>query len=257
MPHSQNPTTGIGHGWSLGIGSWELIRMSFLRLVRAGVLAATLAATALVSLGAEAPSAQAAAQTPAGGRDASAAAVASFALTSQMPVDPEVSLGTLPNGLKYYIRPNLKPARRVELRLVVKAGSVLEDPDQLGLAHFVEHMLFEGTTNFPGNGINDFLASLGLGIGADANAQTSYDDTQYSLRLPADAPDVLDRGLLVLRDWAGAATFDPEAIERQRGIVLSEWRLRLGASERTGDNISRAQLEGSRYATRSPIGSPD
>src|SRR5688572_13837881 len=136
--------------------------MTFIRLrfVRAGVLAAVLAATTLVS-----------AQTPAAGRDASAAAVASYALTQQMPVDPEVALGTLPNGMRYYVRPNAKPARRVELRLVIKAGSVLEDPDQLGLAHFVEHMLFEGTRNFPGQGINDFLSSLGLGIGADANAQ--------------------------------------------------------------------------------------
>src|SRR4029434_6496123 len=190
---------------------------------RTGVLAIVLAATALVSLGAEALSAQAAAQTPAGGRDASAAAVASCALTQQMPFDPEVSLGTLPNGLKYYVRPNLKPARRVELRLVVKTGSVLEDSDQLGLAHFVEHMLFEGTTNFPGNGINDFLASLGLGIGADANAQTSYDDTQYILRVPSDSPRALDRALLVLKDWANAASFEPSASGRHRGIVLSDW----------------------------------
>src|SRR5262245_44952895 len=139
-----------------------------LRLVGGSVLASVLVATALVV----------SAQAPAVSRDASAAAVESFALTQQMPVDPEVALGTLPNGLRFYVRPNPKPARRVELRLVVKAGSVLEDPDQQGLAHFVEHMLFEGTRNFPDQGINDFLASLGLGIGADANAQTSYDDTQ-------------------------------------------------------------------------------
>jgi zinc protease len=197
------------------------------------------------------------AQAPAPSRDASAASVASFRLTDLMPVDPEAALGTLPNGLRYYVRPNQRPANRVELRLVVKAGSVLEDADQLGLAHFVEHMQFEGTRNFPGQGINQFLASLGLGIGADANASTSYDETQYSLRLPADAPDVLDRGLAVLRDWAGAATFDPEAIERQRGIVLSEWRMGLGANERTSDKIRGVQLEGSRYATRAPIGTPD
>ena len=171
-----------------------------------------------------------------------------------MPVDPEVALGTLPNGLKYYVRPNPRPARRVELRLVVKAGSVLEDPDQLGLAHFVEHMLFEGTTNFPGNGINDFLASLGLGIGADANAQTSYDDTQYILRVPSDSPRALDRALAVLKDWANAAIFEPSAIERQRKIVLSEWRQHLGAGERTRDKIRQVQLEGSQYANRSPIG---
>ena len=221
------------------------------RALLAGLLAAALVA------GAPMLSAQAPAPAPASIRDASAASVASYRLADQMPIDPEAAMGTLPNGLRYYVRPNPRPANRVELRLVVKAGSVLEDPDQLGLAHFVEHMQFEGTRNFPGQGINQFLASLGLGIGADANASTSYDETQYSLRLPADAPDVLDRGLAVLRDWAGAATFDPEAIERQRGIVLSEWRLGLGASERTGDKIRRAQLEGSRYATRSPIGTPE
>jgi hypothetical protein len=115
-----------------------------------------------------------------------------------MPIDPEASMGTLPNGLRYYVRPNPRPANRIELRLVVKAGSVLEDDDQLGLAHFVEHMQFEGTRNFPGQGINQFLASLGLGIGADSNASTSYDETQYSLRIPSDTPDVLDRGLAVL-----------------------------------------------------------
>ncbi len=173
-----------------------------------------------------------------------------------MPVDPEVTVGTLPNGLRYYIRPNGKPARRAELRLVVKAGSVLEDDDQRGLAHFVEHMEFEGTRHFPRQGINDFLSSLGLAIGADANAATSYDDTQYTLRVPTDVSGVLDRALLVLEDWAGAATFDQSSIDRQRGIVLSEWRMRLGAGERTQDKIRRVQLEGSRYTDRSPIGDP-
>ena len=231
--------------------------MTFSRLVRAGVLVSVLATTALVSLGAQAQSAPGAAQAPAVGRDASAASVASFELTQLMPVDPEVSLGTLPNGMKYYVRPNPRPARRIELRLVVKAGSVLEDADQLGLAHFVEHMLFEGTRNFPGQGINDFLASLGLGIGADANALTSYDDTQYILRVPSDSPTALDRALLLLKDWASTATFEPSAIERQRGIVLSEWRQHLGAGERTRDKIRRVQLENSQYANRSPIGDPD
>ena len=224
---------------------------SGIRLVRAGVLASVLVAAALVSLGAEAPSAQAAAQA------AAEASVASYALTQLMPVDPEVVVGTLPNGLRYYVRPNSRPARRIELRLVVKAGSVLEDADQQGLAHFVEHMEFEGTRHFPGQGINDFLGSLGLSIGADANAQTSYDDTQYTLRVPAGSREVLDRALLVLEDWAQSATFDPSAIERQRGIVLSEWRQHLGAGERTRDKVRRVQLDGSQYANRPPIGDPD
>ncbi|HUK34499.1 MAG TPA: insulinase family protein [Vicinamibacterales bacterium] len=199
----------------------------------------------------------AAGQTTGPGRETSAASVASYRLSQLMPVDPEATVGTLPNGLRYYVRPNGKPAHRAELRLVVKAGSVLEDDDQKGLAHFVEHMLFEGTQHFPGSSIGDFLASLGLSIGPDANAATSYNSTQYTLRVPTDVPGVLDRALLVLEDWTHAATFDQSGINRERGIVLSEWRMNLGASERTGDAIRRVQLDGSRYAIRPVIGDPD
>src|SRR5437879_5870027 len=196
------------------------------------------------------------AQAPPPGRETSAASVASYGLAQQMPVDPEVVVGSLPNGLRYYVRANPKPLRRAELRLVVKAGSVLEDNDQQGIAHFVEHMEFEGTRHFPKQGIVEFLSSLGLGIGPDANAGTSYDDTQYTLRIPTDRPDVLDRALLVLEDWAQGATFDQSAIDRQHGIVLSEWRLHLDADERTQDKVLGAQLAGSRYAVRLPIGKP-
>src|SRR5215831_8783560 len=198
-----------------------------------------------------------AAQAPSGLHDTSAASVASYALTQQMPVDPDVLVGTLPNGLRYYVRANAKPAHRAELRLVVKAGSVLEDDDQQGLAHFVEHMEFEGTRHFPKKGLVDFLSSLGLGIGPDANAETSYDDTQYTLRIPTDQPSVLDRALLVLEDWAHNATFDQSGIDRERGIVLSEWRLHLDADQRTQEKVIGAQLAGSRYADRPPIGKPD
>src|SRR5262245_10392832 len=191
------------------------------------------------------------------GRETSAESVAGYPLADPMPVDPEVLIGGLENGLRFYVRPNSRPSRRAELRLVVKAGSVLEDPDQLGLAHFVEHMEFEGTRNFPGRGINEFLGSLGLSIGADANAETSFDDTQYTLRVPTDVPGALDRALQVLADWAQGATFDAAAIERQRSIVLEEWRMRLGAAERTQERIRRAQLEGSRYADQRPIGVPE
>ncbi|HEY2433485.1 MAG TPA: insulinase family protein [Vicinamibacterales bacterium] len=189
-------------------------------------------------------------------RETSAESVASYQLNQLMPVDPEAAVGTLPNGLRYYVRPNAKPPKRAELRLVVKAGSVLEDDDQRGLAHFVEHMQFEGTRNFPGQAINDFLGDLGLSIGADANAATSYDDTQYTLRVPTGTAGVLDRALLILEDWAGAATFDQSSIDRQRGIVLSEWRMHLGAGERVGERIRKVELEGTRYADRPPIGDP-
>src|SRR5213595_2982944 len=142
-----------------------------LRLVVYGVLVSVLAA-----LG------PAKAQTPSAEQATSAASVASYGLSQQMPVDPDVLVGRLPNGLRYYVRANGKPGHRAELRLVVKAGSVLEDDDQQGLAHFVEHMEFEGTRHFPRQSISDFLSSLGLSIGPDANAATSYDDTQYTLR---------------------------------------------------------------------------
>jgi len=210
-----------------------------------------------VAIALTATSLSAAAQTPAAGRESSAASVASYTLSAQMPVDPEAIVGTLPNGLRYYVRANGKPARRAELRLVVKAGSVLEDEDQLGLAHFVEHMEFEGTQHFPGADLVAFLSSLGLSIGPDANAATRYNDTQYTLRVPTDVPGVLDRALLVLEDWARGASFDQSGIDRERGIVLSEWRMNLGASERTADAVRRAQLEGSRYAIRPVIGDPD
>src|SRR5215468_2512119 len=220
--------------------------MTLLRLRNGFCLAVVLAAASVAF-----------AQTPLPGRETTAASVASFALSQQMPVDPEVVVGTLPNGLRYYVRANGKPAHRAELRLVVKAGSVLEDDDQQGLAHFVEHMEFEGTRHFPKQGLVDFLSSLGLGIGPDANAETSYDDTQYTLRIPTDQPAVLDRALLVLEDWAQGAIFDQSGIDRERGIVLSEWRLHLGADQRTQDKVIGAQLAGSRYADRPPIGKPD
>ena len=211
--------------------------------------------TAALVVGLLLASSQLAAQTAtASGRETTAASVASYALSADMPVDPEVLVGGLPNGLRYYIRPNPKPARQVELRLVVKAGSVLEDDDQRGLAHFVEHMQFQGSKHFPGQSLNSFLSSLGLGIGEDANAETSFDDTQYTLRVPSDRAGALDTALTVLEDWAGGALFEPAAIERQRAIVLAEWRRSLGASERTAEKLRRAQLAGSRYADRPPIG---
>jgi zinc protease len=205
----------------------------------------------IVALTVGSPSAQVAT-----GRETTAASVAGYPLSVDMPVDPEVMIGGLPNGLRFYIRSNARPARQAELRLVVKAGSVLEDDNQRGLAHFVEHMQFQGSRHFPGQTIDNFLASIGLSIGSDANAVTSFDDTQYSLRIPTDRPGVLDRAMTVLEDWAGGATFEDAAIERQRAIVLAEWRRNLGADERTANKLRNVQLEGSRYADRSPIGDP-
>ena len=204
-----------------------------------------------------APVAIASAQPAPAGHETSAESVAGYRLTDPMPMDPEATVGVLPNGLKYYVRPNPKPAQRAELRLVVKAGSVLEDDDQRGLAHFVEHMMFEGTRHFPRQSLTDFLSSLGASIGPDANAATSFDDTQYIVRVPTTLPNVVDRALLVLEDWAQGAAFDQAGIDRERGIVLSEWRMNLGAAERTQEKIRRVQVAGSRYADRPPIGKPE
>src|SRR6478735_10945777 len=217
------------------------------RQVSRGVVALLLA----FALSAASAQAQAQART---GRETSAESVASYPLSEEMPVDPEVLVGGLPNGLRFYVRPNGKPAKQIELRLVVKAGSVLEDDDQQGLAHFVEHMQFEGSRHFPDRSLTDFLGSLGLSIGADANAETSFDETEYTLKVPSDKPGALDAALTVLEDFAGGATFDPAGIDRQRSIVLAEWRRSLGAGQRTGDKMRGVELEGSRYVDRAPIG---
>lgn len=181
----------------------------------------------------------------------------SAALTETIPVDPLITVRTLPNGLRYYVRVNRQPAGRAELRLAVKAGSVLEDADQRGLAHFVEHMAFNGTRNFPKQDITAFMQSLGMRFGAHVNAHTGFDETVYELQVPLGNPATLDRALLVLEDWAQNVTFDPVEVERERGVVLEEWRLGLGADARVRDAQMPVLLNGSRYAERLPIGQPD
>jgi zinc protease len=175
-------------------------------------------------------------------------------LNAPLPVDPRVKFGTLDNGLTWYIERNTRPEERVELRLVVKAGSILEDPDQLGLAHFVEHMAFNGSENFEGNELVRYLESIGTEFGAHLNAYTSFDETVYMLRIPTDDEAMLDKGLLVLRDWAGGLTFDPAECERERGVVLEEWRLGQGLGQRVQDATMPQVFFGSLYAERLPIG---
>src|SRR4029434_9035051 len=162
-------------------------------------------------------------------------AVRAATLDQVVPVDPLITVGTLPNGFRYYIRENRQPQARAELRLAVKAGSVLEDEDQRGMAHFVEHMAFNGTRNFPGNAVGTFMQSLGMRFGAHVNARTSFDETVYELQIPTDDPAVIDRALLVLEDWAQAVSFDAAEIDKERGVILEEWRLGLGADERIRD----------------------
>ena len=178
-------------------------------------------------------------------------------LSAAVPVDPRITVGTLPNGLRYYIRRNTRPAGRAELRLVVNTGSVLEDDDQRGLAHIVEHMAFNGTRHFPKQEIIAFLQSTGMRFGAHVNANTSFDQTVYQLQLPTDDPAVIDRAFLALEDWATGVTFEPDEIEKERGVVLEEWRLGLGADARLLQTQLPVLLRGSRYAERLPIGTPD
>jgi len=179
------------------------------------------------------------------------------ALSDPIPVDRNITIGQLPNGLRYYVRANRKPEKRAELRLVVKTGSVLEDDDQQGLAHFVEHMAFNGTEHFPKNEIVKFIESIGMRFGADLNAYTSFDETVYMLQIPTDKPEVIDRALLVLEDWAHNVSFDTEEINKERGVVMEEWRLSRGAGARTTDKLFPILLKGSRYADRLPIGKPE
>ena len=178
-------------------------------------------------------------------------------LTALVPVDSRITIGTLANGLRYYIRQNTRPAGRAELRLVVNTGSVLEDDDQRGLAHIVEHMAFNGTRHFPKQEIITFLQSTGMRFGAHVNANTSFDQTVYLLQLPTDDAAVLDRAFLALEDWATGVTFDDDEIEKERGVVLEEWRLGLGADARLLQRQLPVLLKGSRYAERLPIGTPE
>ncbi len=152
------------------------------------------------------------------------------------------------------MRPNKKPEKRAELRLVVNAGSILEDRDQSGLAHFVEHMAFNGTKHFPKQETVKFLESIGMRFGPSVNAFTSFDETVYMLEVPTDKPEVLDKAFLILEDWAHNVSFDDDEIDKERGVITEEWRLRRGAGARMQDKQFPILFKGSRYAERLPIG---
>jgi len=184
-------------------------------------------------------------------------AQADFDPAAHLPVSPQVRVGKLPNGLTYYIQRNPKPQQRVELRLAVKAGSILEDEDQLGLAHFTEHMAFNGSTHFKRHELVSWLQSIGVKFGADLNAYTGIDETVYMLPIPVDRKENLDKGLLVLEDWAGGVQFNDEDVESERNIVLEEWRLGRGAADRMNKVLLPKLFNGSRYAERLPIGKPE
>jgi zinc protease len=178
-------------------------------------------------------------------------------LEEKLPVDPNVKVGKLANGLTYYIRKNTKPEKKVELRLVVNAGSILEDDDQQGLAHFTEHMAFNGSKNFKKNDIVSFLQSIGVEFGADLNAYTSFDETIYILPIPTEKKENVEKGFQILEDWASTVTFDAAEIDKERGIVLEEDRSGKGADDRMQKITLPKIFDGSKYADRLPIGKPE
>lgn len=175
-------------------------------------------------------------------------------LDANIPLDPEILHGKLDNGLQYYIKENKKPENRADLQIIIKCGSVLENDNQQGLAHFTEHMCFNGTKHYPKDALVSFLESLGMRFGADLNANTGFDRTYYMITIPMDRHGVLDSGLMVLKDWLHNVTFDPKEIEKERGVIMEEWRLSQGANARIMRKQLPVILYNSRYAKRLPIG---
>jgi len=182
---------------------------------------------------------------------------AAIAQEKNLPLDPAVRMGKLANGFTYYIRHNEEPKKRVVFYLANKVGSVLESEDQRGLAHFMEHMSFNGTKHFPKNELVNYLQKSGVRFGADLNAYTSFDETVYQLPLPTDNPELLQKGIAIMRDWAQEATLDPVEVNKERGVVLEEKRLGKGAQERMRRQYWPLILNNSRYAVRIPIGTDE
>src|SRR5580765_1177462 len=185
------------------------------------------------------------------------APAAAPALDASIPFDAAIKTATLPNGMRVFIRHNEQPAKRVSLRLAVKAGSIDEADDQQGLAHLIEHMAFNGSAHFkPGELISTF-ESIGARLGPHVNAYTSFDETVYMLELPTDKPEIVTKGLTAMADFAGGLTLDPVEIDKERGVVIEEWRGGLGAGSRIRDKQFPVLFYRSRYAERLPIGKPE
>ncbi len=171
-----------------------------------------------------------------------------------LPLNPKLKTGKLANGLTYYILPNAKPENKVELRLVINAGSINEDDDQQGLAHMCEHMAFNGTTHFKKNDIISFLQDIGVGFGNDLNAYTGFDETVYILPIPTSKPENLEKGFQVLEDWAHNVTYNNDDIDSERPIIIEESRLGKGANDRMFRKVYPKLFRGSLYGNRLPIG---
>ena len=174
-----------------------------------------------------------------------------------VPNDPSVRVGELSNGLKYYIKNNQYPKDRLELLLVVNTGSIMEDDNQQGLAHFAEHMAFNGTTKYPKQDLVDYLESIGMKFGPDLNAYTSFDETVYMLQVPVDDEEIVEKAFEILSEWAHNITFDNEEIDKERGVIVEEWRLRRDADARIFEKKLPKYFKGSKYADRLPIGKMD
>lgn len=183
---------------------------------------------------------------------------ASFGVAAQsLPLDPAIRTGELANGFTYYIRKNTTEKGHAVLYLVNKVGSILETDEQQGLAHFMEHMNFNGTTHFPGNKLVDYLEKAGVRFGADLNAYTSYDETVYQLPIMFDQPELIQNGLQVMRDWAQEALLETKEIDQERGVILEEKRLHEGAQKRMQNQYFPQLVNHSRYADRTPIGTTE
>ncbi|MFH2095797.1 MAG: insulinase family protein [Bacteroidota bacterium] len=175
-------------------------------------------------------------------------------MKAPLPVDQNIVMGKLENGLTYYIMHNETPKNRAELTLIVRAGSINEDEDQRGLAHFCEHMAFNGSKHYPKHELINYLESLGMKFGPEVNAYTSFDETVYGIKVPLDSAEYLDKGLLVMYDWASGVSFEDEEIDKERGIIHEEWRMNQGAQFRTMEKMLPVLFNGSKYAERIPIG---
>lgn len=172
-------------------------------------------------------------------------------------LDPGVRTGKLPNGFTYYIRKNKTPEKRVTMYLAIKAGSILETDQQRGVAHFVEHMSFNGTKHFPKKELSNYLEKAGVRFGADLNANTGLDETVYQLPLPSDNPELLANGLQIMRDWAQEANIEAEDVEKERHVILEEKRYHQGLQQRYQEQAIPFYTNKSRFGMRLPIGTEE
>lgn len=175
-----------------------------------------------------------------------------------IPVDKDVRIGKLDNGLTYYIRKNSLPANRADFYIAQKVGSIQEEENQRGLAHFLEHMCFNGTTHFPGDALKQYLERIGVKFGENLNAYTSIDETVYNIsNVPVTTPGAIDSCLLILHDWSNDLTLDPKEIDKERGVINEEWRTRMSATQRFQEKMLPIMFEGTKYAHCFPIGTMD